>query len=171
MVEGVSTARTFEEFYNAQAVKLLKHCQIRLGDRSKAEEIAQEAFLRTWDVYRKRYGQLDNIRAYLYRIAHNLIVDHFRRASRRREVSLEAILEEQGDSALKDHTEPAVLQDSVWIGKALNTLRPEFAQALTLRYSDELSIPEIARILKKTENATSILLHRAKKALKKTLEQ
>ena len=171
MVEGVSTARTFEEFYNAQAVKLLKHCQIRLGDRSTAEEIAQEAFLRTWDVYKKRYGQLDNIRAYLYRIAHNLIVDHFRRTSRRREVSLEALLEEQGDSALKNHSEPAVLQDSLWIEKALGTLRPECAQVLTLRYSDELSIPEIARILKKTENATSILLHRAKKALKKTLEQ
>ena len=57
------------------------------------------------------------------------------------------------------------------VRQALEEIKPEYKQVLWLFYFEEFSVPDIAKIIRKSKNNTSVLLHRAKAALKKQLEK
>ena len=76
-----SNDQEFVEWYNTYSDAIFRHCYFRLkGDRETAKEFVQETFIRTWK-YRKTH-EIHNIRAFLYRVATNLIINESRRAKR-----------------------------------------------------------------------------------------
>jgi RNA polymerase sigma-70 factor (ECF subfamily) len=134
-----------------------------------AEELAQEAFLKTWQ-YLANGHEVENLRAFLYRVANNLIIDHSRK---KKEERLDNLLETSPDieptEDARGELEAAELAEEA--KAAMAGLRPEEREILTLRYIDELDLKEIAEVLDITVNNVSVRLNRAMKALRKELEE
>lgn len=163
-------AKTKNEFltaYESYADAIYRHCFFRVFQAAKAEELTQEAFLRMWE-YLRNGNSVDNMRAFLYRVANNLIIDNVRK---KKEDSLEAVLEKNPaldpimDGQAKADQQVA-LRD---IFEAMAHLPPDVRELLTYRYVDDLDPKDIAEILEITPNNVSVKLNRAMKALKNEL--
>src|SRR3989344_4678170 len=85
----------FIEVYREYAPQIFKYCFFRVRRREDAEDIASQTFLKTWE-YLAKGNSLDNMRAFLYRVAHNLIIDHYKGEGKKelREISIHNFADE-----------------------------------------------------------------------------
>ena len=159
-----SSEKRFLKAYDAHADEIYRHCYFRVFSRGRAEEFVQEAFLRTWQ-YLEDGHEVENIRAFLYRTATNIIIDDVRR---KKESSLDAILEEAPNLEPGDDGREGIERELAGkeIMAVLATLSDDVREILTMRYVDDLDIAEIAEILNITPNNVSVRLNRAMKTLK-----
>ena len=74
--------------YDLYAEKLYRYVFLRTSSKETAEDIVSNVFLKTWDYLQKENSSIKNYRAFLYRVAHNLIVDYYKEKSKR-PISLE----------------------------------------------------------------------------------
>lgn len=161
----------FLQAYDAHADALFRHCLFRVSDRERAKELAQETFVRTWEYLIGHPDEpVENMRALLYRIARNLIIDEYR-SHKRYNQSLDELTEEDGFEVPDERAHHAIER-----GAEVNRLlacMDELPQAtrevLTLRYSDDMAVKEIAELLGETENVISVRIHRGIAALKKRI--
>lgn len=156
----------FEKAYADFADAIFRHCAFRLMDRERGKDLMQETFLRMWN-FIENDKQVDNMRAFLYRIANNLIVDDVRK---RKTVSLEQ-LQEAGWDPPGDGVQTA--QDRLELGRILDILKdldPAYRQVIVLRYIDGLNPADIAKIVGESPNTISVRLHRAIKHAKALLQ-
>ena len=148
-----------EEFikaYEAHASAIFRHCYFRVGDRELAMDLMQETFRKTWD-YLAKGKEIRNIRAFLYRVARNLIVDEYRK---RKHFSLDQLAEEGFQVSVFREIEFGKNIDYQHVIKSIEELEPIYREILLLRYVEELSIKEIADIIKETENVVSVRINR-----------
>ncbi len=153
--------------YDAYADALYRHIYFRVNARPLAEELLQETFMKTWE-YLAAGNRVENLRAFLYRVARNCIIDE---ARRKKETSLEALRENHAfdppDAACAN---PETQTAAAEVFRALDKLPPEDREIVAFRYADGLEPREIASILHITPNAASVRLHRAMQSLKKIIE-
>lgn len=159
----------FITYYDSLADALFRHCYFRVFDRERAKDVVQETFCRTWD-YLSKGNKVDNVRAFLYRVATNLIIDESRK---KKTLSLDE-LQEQGFEVRDDshHTiyhSLEVRHDMEKVREALKQLDPKFREVLVLRYINDFGPKEISEITGETENVVSVRLHRATKRLRTLL--
>lgn len=141
---------------------------IKSRDRQVALDLTQETFVRTWN-YLASGKTIENIRPFLYRIAHHLWHDHVQRAVK--STSLETLVEAGWEAPAPNETDAETHSREAQeiVIKKLEELDDGDRDILVLRYIEEMDIGEIAKILGKTENATSVQIHRAKKKLESLL--
>lgn len=139
-------AGLFDEYFGRLVGYALSHT----GSRAVAEDIAGEVFLRALKAlpsYRDRGLPMG---AWLFRIAHNLVVDHFRQKGRQTEVPLEVDIAEEGDS-------PAVRlemkDDLERVAAAMKNLSPAQQEVIRLRLIAGLSSKETAALMSKSDGA------------------
>lgn len=137
-------------------------------DPAVAEELAQETFLKLY-VRKPHFAGKSRFQTWLYAIGRNLALSYLRREARRRTlpeetVPLQATLADPEDAYLADERRRRVYA-------ALCRLKPEYHQALWLRYFEAMSVREVAAVMRKTEKSAGVLLHRARNALRKELEK
>ena len=144
---------------------LFRHAFFRLSNRDRAQELTQEAFLKTWDFLRKG-GDVRDFKSFLYRILNNLIIDEYRK---RKSSSLDEILEDDTGAFEARMSEGSRIEaeealDEKTIGahilKRMEELPPMYRDAVTMRFVDELSPKEIAEMLGESENVISVRIHR-----------
>lgn len=159
---AAKTEQRFLQLYERHADALYRHCYFRTSDREVAEDIAHETFARMWE-YLAEGNTADNPKAFLYRIAGNLVIDHYRR---KKSISLDTLAEEGFDP--KGAGEEAVTGEAEGAeALALLAHLPERDRTLvTMRYIDGLSVTEIAGLVEETPNAVSVRIHRAIAKLK-----
>lgn len=163
---SIQAEALIEEAYNAYADPIFRHCYFRILDREKAKELMQETFIKAFE-YAKKGQKIENIRALLYRIANNLVIDYVRR---NKEVSLDQMMEDTGfDPTGSDDTMMKARLDEGHIRSVLKTLEPEDRELIVLRYIDDLKPQEIAEMKGVTANVISVRIHRALKELKTIL--
>lgn len=158
--------QAFTEAYEAFADPIFRHCAFRLFHRERAKEIMQETFVRAWE-YVAGGKNIDNVRAFLYRTANNLVVDEIRVRVSKPEQSLDALLEagfEPGDD--NDAKAMAAKVDIGRIRDALAAVDEPYRSALVMRYIDGLPPAEIAEITGESANAISVRLNRGVTKLK-----
>lgn len=133
----------------------------RVRDRALAEDLTGETFLAA--VHAVRAGKVPDLTvAWLVTVARNKLVDHWRRAAREeRDLQLAS----DNASGIVDDGLDAHL-DRLRAREVLAELGPHHAAALTLRYLDGLSVPEVAEHLGRTVHATEALLTRARHAFR-----
>lgn len=158
--EGNREDKIEEEFlaaYDAYADAIFRHCLIRIRDRELARDITQDTFTRTWQ-YLSEGNQVEHVRAFLYRVANNLIVDSTRK---RRSTSLDALAEEDGfeveDESIRAPIDTPALTEAL---KVLDEMDESYRTIITMRFVDELGPKEIAQALGLSENVVSVRLHR-----------
>ncbi len=157
--------KQFLAAYDSYADALYRHCFFRVFSKARAEELVQETFMRAW-VYMEAGNAVANTRAFLYRVANNLIIDH---ARKKKEESLDALLEESDayEPAYEGHKQ---IEKNILIGEvkeAMENLSDSDRGLLIKRYVDDLDPKEIAEILQTNANNVSVKIHRAIKTLKR----
>jgi len=143
--------------------EFLAFLERRLGDRALAEDILQSAFVRGIE----RAGQVrddESIVAWFYRMLRNAVVDHWRKAGRGAK-KLDALARE-----LADEIEPppeAKAQICGCVAPLLDTLKPEYAEALRRVELDGVAVKDFAEEAAITANNAGVRLFRARDALRK----
>lgn len=134
-----------------------------LGDDQLAEDCTSETFHRFLLALRSRRGPERHLQAYLYRIAHNWITDHYRRGCRDEQPLSEFASDGQPDPA--GAAEEKI--EAQRVRTMLFNLTPDQRQVILLKYYEGWDHEDIARALKKPVGAVKALQHRALQQLKK----
>lgn len=121
-----------------QYEKLLRYCCMLTGDVNLAEDIVQETYLKFWQSH--TYRNTDKELAYLYTIARNLCMDEFRKP---KPVDIEACCELTGESQF----EPEAGIGQMAIEAALEKLPEDLRELIVLRFVNEMSVTDIAKIV------------------------
>ena len=156
-----------EELYLIHFDRIYSYLHMTVGNRHDAEDLTTQTFLRMLESIRKFRFQSAPFSAWLFRIAHNLSMDHFR-ANRRWHPEEE--VPEPLDSAERSAEDEAFQS----IGRQsmlglIESLSQEQQQVLTLKFVFSFSNAEAATILDKTEGAVKSLQHRALVSLQKQI--
>ena len=158
----------FAEAYDTYADAIFRHCAYRCFDRERAKELMQEVFMKAWD-YLVSGKDIDNVQAFLYKTANNILIDEARRAKKRTTVSFEDMVEEGFDIEGEDGRDQGTVFDAKAVAEVLYELEEPYRTAIILRYIDELAPKEIAELLNETANVVSVRLNRGMKMLRTIL--
>jgi RNA polymerase sigma-70 factor (ECF subfamily) len=158
-----------EELYLIHFDRIYSYLHVSVGNRHDAEDLTTQTFLRMLESIGKFRWQSAPFSAWLFRIAHNLAMDHFR-ATKRWQPE-EEVPEPEPDESTS--AEAGALES---IGRKsmlelIEELSPEQQQVLTLKFVFNFANAEAATILGKTEGAIKSLQHRALVSLQKQLER
>lgn len=154
------------EIYDTYSPGIYRYSMRLLGDESLAEDCVADTFARFLKSLQERRGPSDNLQAYLYRIAHNWIVDQYR--NNRETVELSDVLRSEADVP-EEEAAKHIRQKQV--RQAIHHLTPEQQQVILLKYLEEWSNEEVARAMKKPVGAVKSIQHRALKSLYKLLAE
>ena len=158
--------KIFSSIYDKYVDKIYRFIFIKVSSQEIAEDLCSETFLRGWQVFKER-EDIENPPAFLYQIARNLIIDHYREKGKAKIVSPEIVPIVDPNPGVEEKM--ALSSDIDNIRTALVSLGGEYQDVIIYRYLDELSISEIAKIMEKSEGTVRVTLHRALKALKNKL--
>jgi RNA polymerase sigma-70 factor (ECF subfamily) len=145
----------FQTFYDDTAAKLRAYIRRAAGDAALADDIFQESFLR---FLRTSPDDLDERqrKAYLYRTATSLLVDHWRSVKRSRQWSIKTLFE---------HKTPGPSHQTLDVARLFARLRPQQQALLWLAYVEGFDHREIAAALELRERSVRVLLYRARKTM------
>lgn len=162
--------RALARVYQLYADRIFRYAFFRIGERARAEELTGEVFVRFLEnVGTFRLGAQGHafaLTGWLFRIAHNLVIDEYRRQKVRNEVDL---MPDEWDEPV-DNSLPEDFQltrADLQIG--LRQLTDEQQTVILLRFEEGMTSAEIARILGKTETAIKALQRRGLAALARYL--
>jgi RNA polymerase sigma-70 factor (ECF subfamily) len=155
--------------YENYADAIFRHCAYRLGDREIGRELMQETFMKVWEYLRTDQKTIDNMQAFLYRTAHNLIIDHVRRKKKRIVDSLES-LQETGFDLPDEHPGPSRRFTYTQIMETIEMVEEPYRTALVMRHIDGLPPREIADLLDVSPNVASVRINRGVKQLQALLD-
>jgi RNA polymerase sigma-70 factor (ECF subfamily) len=161
--------QALEELYLIHFDRIYSYLHVSVGNRHDAEDLTTQTFLKMLESINKFRWQSAPFSAWLFRIAHNLAMDHFR-ASRRWQPE-EEVPEPQADesTSAEESAFESIGQRSMM--ELIDELSGEQQQVLTLKFVFNFSNAEAATILGKTEGAIKSLQHRALVSLQKQLER
>ena len=159
----------FEALYERFYDRIFRYLSFKTGDPMVAEDLAVEVFLRmltSIGSYRRRGHPFSS---WLFRIAHNLAVDHFRKHGRRATVPLDKVAAVVGDTSLDldDYVQTGLTMREV--ERAMEGLTDLQRQVISMRFAGELSVRETAEALGRKENAIKALQHAGMKKLRRAL--
>jgi len=162
----VDKNKEFLTAYDDFADAIFRHCYFMVLDREKAKDLVQDSFIRLWK-YIHRGEDVKNVKALVYKIANNLIIDESRKKTA---VSIELLAEKGFDPGF-DYMPKLVSElDSRFIAGVLPRLEPKYREAVTMRYVDDFSVQEIAEMTNESENNVSVRIHRGLKQLKEIID-
>jgi RNA polymerase sigma-70 factor, ECF subfamily len=150
----------FEALYRKYLKKVYTYIYYRVGNVDDAEDITESVFLHAL-IHLDRYQDRGiPFSAWLLRIAHNLVANWHRNASRRRLVSIDAA-EPVHDASPTPEEVAESMEETREIRALLQTLPMERQQALILRYAEGMKHKEIGEVMGKSAGAVKVLIHRS----------
>lgn len=161
-----NASELIEAAYEQYADAIFRHCYLRLGNREVAKELMQDTFIKAFQ-FAGTGKKIDNIRALLYRIAGNLVIDHVRRA---KETSLDALQEAGYDPTGSDDRQLAGRLEDQRVMETLRKLDKEDRDIVVMRFVSDMKPREIAEQLGVSANVASVRIHRALQQLKAHLK-
>jgi RNA polymerase sigma-70 factor (ECF subfamily) len=164
--------QAFIEAYDLYIEQVYRFVYFKIGSKEDAEDITSMVFLKCWNyIYEGKLESHDTLKPLLYKIARNTIIDHYRQKQNRVTVPLEAAAE-TSDPSLDVHSAMVSNLDfQKVVQEKLPLLKEEYRDVIILRFINELSVSEIARILGKTSGNVRVLIHRALQSLQATVNQ
>ena len=152
----------YEEYYD----KIARYVYTHIGDGSEAENIAGEVFLKALESLKSYRERGIPMQAWLFRIAHNLVVDHLRKAEKRKTVPIDTV---EIASDINPVTAVEKSMEIERLTKAMEQLTREQSEVLKLRFFGGLTSKETGGILKKSDGAVREMQRAAIEKLRKLL--
>lgn len=160
-------SKAISELYNQYKPRILNYLYHRVGDSQVAEELTTEVFIRMIDNLPK--FKLKNVpfQVWLFKIARNLLIDHYRISKKYNHVELHEEIVSNSDLPeikIEKNMEVEILRN------AICNLTDDQSDVITLRFIAEMPINQVAKVLKKSEGAIKMLQTRALQALNKMMK-
>jgi RNA polymerase sigma-70 factor, ECF subfamily len=165
----------WEELVRRHSRRIFNVCYRFVGNRTEAEDISQEVFLRvyrTLGTYRSAHG---GFATWMTSVTRNLLIDHYRRTKRDRQTdSLDdamPVVENKESSARRPDQQALMNELGSQVQSALTRLSPELREAVILRDLQQLEYAEIQQVLAVPEGTVKSRINRGRIELAKILSQ
>ncbi len=155
-------ATLYEEYFD----KIYRYVTLKIGDRVEAEDLTQQVFIKALNSISSFKWRGIPFSAWLFRIAHNQVVDYFRKKKKYTTVSLDESL---AGSDIDPQLAAERKLDIEQILVATKRLTDAQREVISLRFASELPIAEVAKIMGKSQGAIKALQHSAIAALRREL--
>ncbi len=152
----------YEQYYD----RIVRYIFIRIDDQSEAENLGGDVFLKALQSIDSYRGRTEQMRAWLFKIAHNLVVDYFRKMRKRRTVSLNDM--DIRDKVTTEGKVEAKLEVE-GLSKALKHLTPAQREVIGLRFFAGLSSAEVSKTIGKSSGAVREMQRAAIETLRKQM--
>jgi len=156
----------FAELYERYFDKIYRYCLMKTGDKAEAEDMAQQVFLKAAKSISSFRWRNVPFSAWLYRIAHNQLVDYLRKKSRQQSVPLDEAVAVSDSNPQKTAELKMDIRQMI---KATGRLTEAQREVISLRFAGELPIARVAEIMGRSQGAVKALQHSAIVALRKTM--
>lgn len=166
-------AKTYDEnaigeLYDQYAPLIYSYLYRRVHNAQVAEDLTGDVFVRVLQAIQANQIWHTSFRGWLYRIAHNLVIDYYRRQPVHPAIALPEDLighEDDPDSVITKQTANRRLH------LAIRNLTPDQQLVLSLRFGEQLSTKEVAEIMNKSVGAVEVQQHRALASLRRILKK
>ena len=156
----------FGELYDRHFDRIYKYISFKVWNQLEAEDLTQQVFLKAFESIGSYKCRELPFSSWLYRIAHNQVIDYVRKRNRTVQVPLDETREAGGDSPAEIAEQKIMLEK---IKAASEHLTEAQREVISLRFTSELPIAEVAKIMNKNEGAVKALQHSALAALRRLL--
>lgn len=158
----------FLKTYDEMSATLFRHFFFKISNKERAKDLVQETFTRAWEYIAVKGGEVYNLKSFLYTIAHNLIVDEYKR---KKTVSLDALQEEENFDVPEVREQERILEhaETSQLLTFIKDLPTKYREVIVMRYVHGLSPSEIASKTGDTENAISVRINRGIKKIQELM--
>ena len=166
--------KAFIKVYDNYAADIYRFIFFKINNKEEAQDLSSYVFLKTWNhIQNHSLKNAKTLRALIYKIARNSIIDYYREQEGKKELSLD---DEENPIEILDldydlEGELDQAQDLELLRAQLPKLKEEYREAIVLHYISDLSLAEIAEITGKTKGNLRVIIHRALKTLKTLIEE
>jgi RNA polymerase sigma-70 factor (ECF subfamily) len=162
-------AAAFGELYDRFLTRIYRYVYYRTGNQADAEDLSEQVFLQAWAAIDRFRWRGKPFQAWLYSLAHNVLVDHCRRAR------LTESFEDKLETA-QLASEPAKRELEQWMNAdmlagAIGQLPREQQHVIAMRFLEGRDTAEVARLMEKQESTIRQLQYRALQNLRRDLER
>jgi RNA polymerase sigma-70 factor, ECF subfamily len=152
----------FNESYKNFEKGLNVHAFYKLSNHDLGQDLVQETFMKTWK-FLVGGGEVEKMKAFLYHILNNLIIDEYRK---KKPISLDDLFEKGYEHPDIKYTKSDNHMDGECAMNFISKLPKNYQKIMQMRFVDELSLDEISKITKKSANSIAVTIHRGLKKLK-----
>jgi RNA polymerase sigma-70 factor (ECF subfamily) len=160
--EGEAFAQLYEEHFD----KVYRYIHLRLGNQAESEDLTQDVFIKALEAIGSYKWRSLPFASWLFRIAHNKVIDYLRKQGKVEKVALE-------DVTLAAESDPVrITERNIEIGRLVENIKnlsPAQREVISLRFGAELSIAEVAKILGKSPGTVKALQYNGVVALRNML--
>jgi len=160
--DPVALTQLYEENFD----RIYRYIVLKIGDRTEAEDMTQQVFLKVLQSISSYKWKGMPFSSWLYRIAHNQIVDYLRKKSRRATVPLDDSFVDGGGNPTHQAERKLQIEEIAIAARKLTKAQQE---VISLRFAGELSIAEVSQAMGKSIGAVKALQHSAIAALRRVL--
>jgi RNA polymerase sigma-70 factor (ECF subfamily) len=167
---SLGNRHSFGQFYELYLKEIYRYIYFRVENHQEAEDLTTKVFLDAWESLLKkpREQKIENIRAWIYRIAHNKVIDY--RRTRKQLVSIEDNSHKNLQAGgLEGDMEDLLISQQ--LAEGIRQLPSNYQQVIILRFINQLSHAEVAEIMQTTEKYMRVLQHRALRQLRQLLAE
>lgn len=164
----------FIEIYDILIDQIYRFIYFKVSNEEDAKDLTSSVFLKCWNhIQENSISDPKTLKPLLYKIARNVVIDHYRKNSNKNIVSLDQaeftldLPDDKQDQIREFEIKDAYLK----LIERMEELKDEYREIIVLKYVEELSVAEIAKILDKSKNNIRVLAHRALKSLKEITEE
>lgn len=159
----------FSLIYDQYIEKIYRFVYLKVDSSPIAQDITSKTFLKGWEAYQK--GQeIKNPGAFLYQIARNAVVDHYREKGKSKTVPMDYVAN-LADEKADIHQKAVLGADIEMIKSALLRLKKDHQDVLIWYYLEDMPTKDIAQLLDKPVGSVRVMIHRGLEALKGELSQ
>jgi RNA polymerase sigma-70 factor (ECF subfamily) len=156
------------ELYDRYEAKIFAYIYRRTGEQTLAEDLTGQVFLKMLEAIHNQKAWHSSFSGWLYRIAHNLVIDHYRQRDHQIQISLEDEPTLPAPDSPEEATEMKLNAER--LRAAIGRLTEEQAEVISLRFLEGYSINEVAEMMSKTEGSIKALQYRAVSTLRQLLQ-
>lgn len=159
----------FGKIYDQYIAKIYRFVYLKVSSQETAEDITSKVFIRGWEAFKSRGDDIKNPGAFLYQIARNAVVDHYREKGRSKVVSVDDS-PDLIDPKTSIHDKAILNADINIIKRAIGKLKQEYQDVIIWYYIDDIDINDIAELIGKPAGTIRVMIHRGLKDLKEAVE-
>src|SRR3989338_6294685 len=162
MENQASQQAILERAHHDYAKMLSSYAFFKVSNLEKSEDLVQETFLKTWR-YIVKGGEIATMKAFLYHILNNLIIDEYRKP---KTTSLDALAQKGFEPSTDGETNFLNTQDGTAALSLIQSLPEKYQKIMSMRYVQDLSLQEISIATGQSKNTIAVQAHRGLEKLK-----
>ncbi len=166
----------FSQIYDQYIDKIYRFVYLKVDSQETAEDVTSKVFTKGWEAYKAKFEtrnsklEIKNMGAFLYQIARNAVIDHYRSKGRANVVSVDAS-PDIADPKTSPQDKAILGADISTIKNAIKKLSKEHQDIIILHYLEDMPIENIAELLGRPAGTIRVMLHRGLKDLKDIVQE